>query len=312
MEWSERIGRRIRLRDLHILLAVVQCKSMARAAEQLAISKPVVSKAITDLEHVLGVRLLDRDRHGAEPTVYGATLLKRGIAVFDELREGVKDIEFLADPTAGEVRIGSTPPLSASFVAAVVDRLARRYPRFSFHIGVSDTDQLVRDLIGRNVDLTIVRSYGTRPPDELAFEVLYEDPYVVTAGAQNPWARRRKVDLAELADEWWAVPPADSYSGSFFEEAFRAKGLDIPRAKVVTFPHAVRIGLLATGHFLTMFPRSVLIFPARMPFLKDLPIELPPVGPVGVLTVKNRALSPAAQFFIECARELAQAPGRPK
>ena len=98
MEWSQRVGRRIRLRDLHILLAVVQCKSMAKAANQLAVSKPVVSKTIADLEQVLGVRLLERDRHGAEPTIYGAALLKRGLTVFDELREGVKDIALFARP----------------------------------------------------------------------------------------------------------------------------------------------------------------------------------------------------------------------
>src|SRR5258706_1012336 len=107
MEWSERIGRRVRLRDLHILLAVVQCKSLAKAVEHLAISRPVISRAIADLEHVLGVRLLERDRHGAEPTAYGTALLKRGMAIFDELRGSVKDIEFLVDPTVGEVRIGS-------------------------------------------------------------------------------------------------------------------------------------------------------------------------------------------------------------
>src|ERR1700716_1612525 len=126
MDWSERIGRRIRLRDLHILLAVVQCKSMAKAAEHLAISKPVVSKVIADLEHVLGVRLLERDRHGAEPTIYGSALLKRGVTVFDELRDGVKDIESLLDPTTGEVRIGCTLLLALSFVSAVIDRLSRR------------------------------------------------------------------------------------------------------------------------------------------------------------------------------------------
>src|SRR5262245_64171246 len=137
MEWSERIGRRIRLRDLHILLAVVQCKSLAAAAEHLAISRPVVSKVIADLERVLGVRLLERDRHGAEPTIYGAALLKRGTTVFDELREGVKDIEFLTDPTAGEVRIGSNPFLAGSFVSAVIDRLSRRYPRIVYHLVVT-------------------------------------------------------------------------------------------------------------------------------------------------------------------------------
>jgi DNA-binding transcriptional LysR family regulator len=306
MEWSERIGRRIRLRDLHILLAIVQCKSLAKAAEQLAISRPVVSRAIADLEHVLGVRLLERDRHGAEPTVYGAALLKRGIAVFDELRGSVKDIEFLADPTAGEVRIGSTPPLSASFVTAVVERLCERYPRITFQIEVSETEWLRRALVERNVDFLIVRKYATRLPDELSFEALYDDPFVVTVGAQSPWARRRKVELAELADEWWAMPPPESEPGSFFAEIFRAKGLDYPRAKVVSFPIGMRTSLLTTGRFVTILPLSVLRFPAKPSTIKELPIELPTVGPVGVATLKNRALSPSARLFVDSAREIAK------
>lgn len=310
MDWSDRIGRRIRLRDLHILLAVVQCKSMAKAAKQLAISRPVVSKVIADLEHVLGVSLLDRDRHGAEPTVYGAALLKRGSTVFDELREGVKDIELLADPTAGEIRIGSTPPLSASFVAAVVDQLCKRYPRIRFHIEVSETEWLRRNLIERNVDLLIVRKYGGRVPDELSFEKLYEDPFVVAAGAQSPWARRRKIELSELANEWWAMPPSESQPGSFFAEAFRAKGLDFPRVKVVAFPIEVRTSLLATGRFLTIVPRSVLRFSSKPASIKELPTELPVTGPVGLLTVRKRALSPAGQLFIQCARAIANAPAR--
>src|SRR4051794_34770921 len=157
MEWSERIGRRIRLRDLHILLAVVQCKSMAKAAEHLAVSKPVVSKVIADLEHTLGVRLLERDRHGAEATIYGTALLKRGVTVFDELREGVKDIETLADPTAGDVRIGCTLLLAVSFVSAVIDRVSRRYPRIQFHLVTSQIDPLHRELTERNVEFVIVR-----------------------------------------------------------------------------------------------------------------------------------------------------------
>jgi DNA-binding transcriptional LysR family regulator len=306
MEWSERIGRRITLRDLHILLAVVQCKSLARAAKHLAISRPVVSRAIADLEHVLGVRLLERDRYGAEPTVYGAALLKRGTAIFDELRGTVQDIEFLADPTAGEVRIGSTPPLSASFVAAVVERLCERYPRINFQIEVSEPAWLLPHLIERTVDLSIVRRYGARVPDELSFEALYNDPFVVTVGAQSPWAGRRKVELADLVDEWWAMPPSDSDPGSFFAEIFRAKGLDYPRARVVSFPIGVRISLLATGRFVTILPLSVLRFPAKPPSIKELPIELPMMGPVGVATLKNRALSPAAQLFIDGAREVAK------
>jgi DNA-binding transcriptional LysR family regulator len=134
MRWSDRIGRRIKLSDLHILLAVAQSGSMAKAAGHLAISHPVVSRSISDLEHTLGVRLLERNPRGVELTAYGRAMLNRSHAAFDELRQGVKDIEFLSDPTAGEVRIGTTPAIAASFVSAVIDRLSRRYPRIVFRV----------------------------------------------------------------------------------------------------------------------------------------------------------------------------------
>src|ERR1700682_1109955 len=95
VDWESQIGRRLRLRDLHVFFTVVQHGSMAKAAAQLGVSQPAVSEVIADLEHALGVRLLDRTTHGAEPTEFGRALLKRSIAAFDELRQGIKDIEFL-------------------------------------------------------------------------------------------------------------------------------------------------------------------------------------------------------------------------
>src|ERR1700692_2457939 len=115
MPWGDRVRRRFKLRDLDILMAVIDAGSMGKAAARLGMAQPAISKAVADLEHVLGVRLLDRSRQGIEPTPYGLALVKRGVAVFDELRHGIKDIDFLADPTAGELRLAapirSRPPL---------------------------------------------------------------------------------------------------------------------------------------------------------------------------------------------------------
>src|SRR5499426_2120143 len=155
MQWSDRIGRRIKLRDLHVLQAVAQAGSMTKAAHQLAISVQVVSKAIADLEHTVGVPLLDRLPQGVEPTAYGRALMHRSVIAFEELRQGIKDIEFLADPTAGEVRIGTTPPLSASFVSAVVDRLSRRHPRIVYRVVAEGAEAQQRRLTERGVDLLI-------------------------------------------------------------------------------------------------------------------------------------------------------------
>src|SRR5262245_48230586 len=192
MRWNDRIGRRIKLSDLHILLAVAQSGSMAKAASELAVSHPVVSRSISELEHTLGVRLLERNPHGVALTEFGRAMLSRSHAAFDELRQGVKDIEFLADPTAGEVRIGGTGPLAASFVSSIVDRLHRRYPRMVFHLATADAASLQRDLDERNLDLLILRKIGPFAEDRVSFEVLYDNPYFVAAGMKSRWLRRRR------------------------------------------------------------------------------------------------------------------------
>jgi molybdenum-dependent DNA-binding transcriptional regulator ModE len=117
--WENRIGRRLRLRDLHILFAVVQWGSMAQAARHLAMTQPAVSESIANLEDALRVRLLDRSSRGIEPTIYAHALLKRGRVVFDELRQGIQDIEFLANPTVGEVRVACS-----DYRATILDSLS--------------------------------------------------------------------------------------------------------------------------------------------------------------------------------------------
>src|ERR1044072_8800497 len=161
MQLSDRIGRRMKLQDLHILMTVVRAGTMGKAAAVLNTGQPAISRAIADLEHALGVRLLDRHRQGVDPTEHGRALLDCGVAVFDDLRQGVKNIEFLSDPSTGEVRIGSTAFLAASFVSVVVDRLSRRYPRIVFHLATAPTGTLQRELSERNVDLLILRRFGS-------------------------------------------------------------------------------------------------------------------------------------------------------
>src|SRR5260221_10666687 len=127
-DWESRIGRRLRLRDLHILSTVVKWGSMAKSASHLAMSQPAVSEAIASLEAALGVRFLDRTPRGVEPTLYASALLKRGLVVFDELRQGIKEVEFLADPTAGEVRIGCIETLPAGFMPELIEQFSGKYP----------------------------------------------------------------------------------------------------------------------------------------------------------------------------------------
>jgi DNA-binding transcriptional LysR family regulator len=306
MEWERRIGRRLRLRDLHILSTVVQWGSMAKAAEHLAVSQPAISDAIANLEAALAVRLLDRSPYGVKPTVYADALLKRGDVVFDELRQGIRDIEFLTNPAAGEIRVGC--PESLAFLSsAIIDRLSRRYPEVVVHVLTAQPATLeFRELRERKVDLLLGRISTPLKDDDVDVEVLFEDHLFVVAGARNRWTRRQKIELAELMNERWILLPANNILSSLIAQAFQARGLAAPRENVTADIH-VRIHLLTTGRFLTILPDSLLQFVAKRWSLKTLPIDLGTKAPsLGIVTLRNRTLSPVVQLFIESAREVAK------
>jgi DNA-binding transcriptional LysR family regulator len=308
MRWEGHVGRRLKLRELYILLAVIQEKGVGKAAARLNMSQPAVSNAIAELERAIGVRLLDRSRQGVAPTPYGSALIKRAIAVFDELRQGVQDIEFLADPTAGELRIGTAEAMAAGPVLTVVNRLSRQYPRIVFHVVTGDEARLVRHLTERDVELVVTRMAGPPAEKHMNVEILFDEPLVVAAGSQNPWTRRRAIKLADLVDEPWTLFPPDTIAGAVVAEAFRSAGLEAPHATVFTVSLNMRKALLATGRFLTILPKAALTLPGRHSSLKALPVELPNSRrPTGIITLKNRTLSPLAQLFAERLRAVANA-----
>lgn len=305
IDWESQIGRRLRLRDLHVFFTVAQNGSMAKAAVQLGVSQPAVSEVVADLEHALGVRLLDRSPQGIVPTMYGNALLKRSIAVFDELKQSVRDIEFLADPTTGEIRIACGSAIANTVIPHVLERFAEKYPRVVVHFDeVTSTRINFADLRDRKYDLMLRwgRSLqaGEDPADDLNIEFLFDDPLVVAAGMQTRWTRRRRIDLAELVDEPWIMHAPQTWNYQHLAEAFHARGLAMPRASLVTPCMSVIAHFLANGPFITAMPRSVVRFNSKV-----LPVDLPVrPWPVTIVTLKNRTLSPVVERFIECAREV--------
>jgi len=314
MREPERIERRLKLHDMRVLMTVVEAGSMAKAAERLGTSQPAVSRSIADLEHTLGVRLLERSPQGVDPTQYAHAVIRRGVAVFDELRQGVKDIEFLADPTAGELRIGCPEAIAAGPVLLVVNRLTRRHPRMIFHVATGVAPQTYRGLIDRTIEVGVARVTASFDHTSLHAETLFDDMLVIAAGANNPLMRRRRIELGELANERWVLPPAGSLSLELMTQAFRANGWEPPRPTVVTESLSMRNRLLTTAGFLTAMHGFALAVLGKHPTIKPLPVALPTSRrPIALVTLKKRAPSPIAEYFMEnmraIARPLAQASG---
>jgi DNA-binding transcriptional LysR family regulator len=310
MEWESRLGRRLRVRDLYILATVVKARSMAKAARELGMTQPAVSEAIANLEHVLRVRLLDRSPRGVEPTIYANAMLTRSAAVFDELKQSVRDIEFLADPTTGQLNIGCPESIAATLLPHFIESYVRKYPGVSLQVEDVPSPAIRSPALReRKFDLILARwplpLAIDAQVDDVSVDPILNDPLVVVAGMDSRWTqRRRKIDIAELANEPWILSPPGTWNYEWIARAFKAKGLGPPKVAISTFNVHLNAHFLKGGRLLTAYPRSWALFNG----FKVLPVNVPvQAWPLSIVTLKNRTLSATVDGFIKCARGVAKA-----
>ena len=307
IDWEARLGRRLRLRDLHILLAVIECGSMAKAAARLRISQPAVSESIAQLEAAIGVRLLERGRRGVTPTACGSALVRSSKAAFEELRNGVRQIESLADPSGGELRISASESITSGILGPIIKCLSDRYPTLRLRVEQTKLGMkpLYPQLDDREVDLVVARlsaALADRLAREQTVVPLFNDRIRLAAAKNGPWARRRKLDLAELANAPWISAAAEDIGGSTLASAFEARGITPPPITVTTYSVHLRFSLAETANFIAVLPESVLRFGGAD--LHELPIDIAtPPWTVAIVTQK-RTSNPTVTRFIECAREV--------
>ena len=306
MDWSDRIGRQLKLRDLHILMTVADTGSMAKAAARLRISHPAVSKAISEIEDTLGVRLFDRNSQGVELTAHGEVLLRCGINVFDEMQQGLRSLEYLSDPKTGEVRLGCTDIILHSLVPSIVRKFSGKYPGVQLDVKLTNPgEHQIQELRERKIDLLITRATGQQ--DDFHSEVLFDEPFVFVVGSHSELARKRRVTLTDIIKGNWVLPPYDSAPGALVSEVFRANGFVPPKPLVKTIAIQLTVSLIASGEFVGILPTSVATLGVHQTALKILPLKSP--GPrisAEIVFLRNRTLSPAVQSFLNCTREVAK------
>ena len=300
------IGRRLKLRDLQILARVAQFGSMAKAAAHLSTTQPTVSQAIADFEDAVGVRLFDRSTQGAVLTAYGEILMKRGAEAFDALKQGMRDIEFLATSGAGDVWVGCREVQLIGFLPAVIQRLAQKHPKIIMHATDVTVSENIHYLQDRKLDLIIGGSAPLKQDDDLNSEILFEKSFTVVTGAQSPWARRRKVSLTELMDEAWLYGEPGNATQARISEAIAAKTGRLPRVATYTTSMNLRLALLVSGNYISCIPSSAYRLGSQGRPLKALPVDMNLKLPVALYTLKNRTLSPVVKLFIESARAVAK------
>jgi len=304
--WDRLIGGRLRLRELRVLHAVVQAGSMAKAAQELSMTQPAVSQAISHLETALRVPLLERSPAGVAPTPFGAALLRRALEATDILAEGLREIRALSDPGAAEIVVGTSEShIAGGALAATLFALRQRYSRLRVQVVESNTAAMTfGDLRDRRVDVMLGRGTRDGAPDDVRQDVLLEEALLVVAGGHNVWAHAPAMRFADLAGKPWVLAPAGTAVYELVAAAHRAEGLSMDPPVVTTYSMMLRLQLLASGDFVTAFPESLVRNLAPAWNLRVLPLRLGAALPVSAYTLRSRAASPAIQAFIEVARAI--------
>ena len=312
VDWERQIGRRVRLQALHVFCTVVERGSLSQAARHLGCSQPAISATIAELEQAVGIKLLDRSTKGVEPNIYGRALLRRWAVAFDELKQGINDVESLAGSAAGEVRVGCTEGVASAILHPIIEGFSAKFPHVSLRVDYSDSllPQLSQ-LRDRHFDICLGRWRKLPVADgDFRVEVLFDDETVIAASRHSRWAGQKKVELAELKDEFWVITPPESWNYSIIAESYRRLGLEMPKPFLVTYSVPLRVSLVANSDRITAFPASVLRFNRDNLGLAILPVELPPqVWPIAIVTLRNRTLPSPAHRFCDHVRAFTKALG---
>lgn len=300
--------RRLKLRQLQLLVAIGEHGNLHRAAEAVHISQPAASKLLAQVEEAVGASLFERLPRGLRPTAAGDALLRRAGNIVAELSAAGEELAALASGRGGRVRLGSIVGAVPGLISATAVSLHRASDRTALSLVLGTSGTLLAALRERRLDLVVGRIPVASERHDLSFEFLVDERQVVVCRADHPIAARTDLSLRAVMGEPWVVHPPGSVLHARFEDMLRRAGLPSPVQAIETDSVDITINLLLAGDFLAVLPRNTVAPWIERGFLAVLPVDLSlDLGAVGIITLIDRPLSRAAERVVEGLRRHAQA-----
>ncbi len=298
---------RVKPRQLALVVALAQRRSLRQAAADIAISQPAATKLLADLEATFGVALFERHAWGMQPTIYGDALARRARGVLSDLDDARAEIAALATGATGTLRVGGVTGAVPRLLAPAIDAVRRSGARVRVFVLVNANDVLAQGLREGTLDAAIASRPGGADFSGLLIEPLADEPLCVVARASHPLARRRAVPLAALAASTWIVQPHDGPLRQVLDAAFARAALPMPTDLVETVSIVATLALLQRSDAVSLLPLDLARQYERARMLARLAVTPSPGGgSYALLTRANRALAPAAERFVAHVRSLAR------
>jgi DNA-binding transcriptional LysR family regulator len=296
------------LRDIKYFAVVAEHGNLRRASEALELSPPALSKSLRRLEKSVQAKLVKRTPKGVELTAVGSALLAQVRRIQLTLDDVKREAADLSQGNAGQLRIGSGPTVCEELPTAYLP-LLREAPKVALRIITTDNDVTLPMLLRGELDLIFnyLDFMPGVPHAGLVQEHVYDDVYVVCASARHRLARAKRVSLADLVQERWALTEPQVLNAHRLSQFFQDKGLPSPQVAVETRSMRLRLETWASSDLLGYLSTRILSQAAPRFRLKEIPVkELEWSRPVGVIYRRDAYLSPLARRFIEILKATAK------
>jgi DNA-binding transcriptional LysR family regulator len=294
------IANRLRVRQLTLITALDDFRSLRKVAESMHMSQPAATKMLHEIEETMGVSLFDRLPRGMRPTIFGESVITYARLMLSDLENLRKQLVAQESGEVGEISVGSImAPAPGLLTRAIVD-FKQRYPRLKLSVYVDTSDVLLQALEQGKLDIVLGRIPDHGRSEKFNFEIIDNEALAIVAGIHHPLAKARRLSLSDLPNLAWILHPAGSPMRQLLELAFRDAKIPTPVNLVETASILTTTTLLQESEMIAVVPLSVAEHYAINGMLCILPVRIKfQLEPFGIITRNERITAPAVAIFQE-------------
>jgi DNA-binding transcriptional LysR family regulator len=309
------LSRKLKLNQLMVFERVLELGSFVRAANEMGLTQPAVSKAIYELECFFDEPLFSRSNRGVVPTDFGTMLGRRAKSLIAELRYMAEEVNTFRTGEVGHVIVGTLISAAAELLPRTITKLKQTTSGILVTVREGTPPHLFPSLATGDLDIVVGRlpekSFQIYNDFPLKHEVLYKETFCVVVGRAHPMAKRRNLKTADLLLAEWILPLPESPSRYAAERLFHSEGLSLPTHQVESLSLLANLGLLIQTETIAFMPRTVAMQFVKLGLISILDLStVSDFGEVGFSIRADKESTPSCQKFIRCLREVAATANR--
>ncbi|WP_244816318.1 LysR family transcriptional regulator [Caballeronia sp. Lep1P3] len=295
---------RLRMKQLQLLIALDDHKSLHKASSAMAMTQSAASKALAELESMLEAQLFERAKSGLIPNPFGRCVVRYARVLAADLSALCQEVAQIRAGTGGRLTVGTIMGAVPDVVAPMVNAMHAKHPDLAVEIVEDTSAHMLLMLDDGRVDLVIGRASVSDQPSKYHYQPLTDEPLCIVVGHGHARAAR-EIGLADLANHRWVTYPSYLPMSALLERELDLAGLPMPANPISTASPLVTVTLLQESpELVSILPVSVARVFERHGMLRVLPIRMKLKSQTyGIVTRKGGALSPAARQFVQMLRD---------